>query len=137
MKNENTEKLSDAELDIMRLLWQSGRPLKASEIAKLLSDTHTWKPQTVHVLLGRLCEKGFCDADRQSYSHLFYPVIGEEEYLAAESVSLISRVGSSVKNMVASLIDTDGISDDDILELSNMLDSKRREIEKKKEKESK
>jgi BlaI family penicillinase repressor len=132
MKTEKLKRLSDSELDIMRVLWHSNKPLRASEIVKLLFDTRSWKPQTAHVLLNRLCEKGYANADRENYSYRFYPLVTEAEYIASESVLLIKKVGGSVNKMVASLIDTYNITDDDILALSEMLEKKRLEIQDKK-----
>ena len=56
------ERLSDAEIAIMRVLWEKGSPMRASEIVKSLSETHSWKTQTAHVLLSRLCAKGYVAA---------------------------------------------------------------------------
>ena len=62
MKNEQNnsfERLADAELDVMRVLWQSSVPLRASEIVKQLDASRSWKTQTAHVILNRLEAKGF------------------------------------------------------------------------------
>lgn len=131
MKNK-IERLPDAEHDIMTVLWNSDTPLRAGEIVKILSElqSRSWKTQTAHVLLNRLCDKGFISADKDDYYHRFTPVITEEEYRASESQSLLRRIfGGSVKSMVASLIDTDDVTDDDIAELSELLERKRAEIE--------
>lgn len=132
-KNERTnERLSDAEFDIMKVLWQSGKPLRAGEIVKLLSDTRSWKTQTAHVLLGRLCDKGYITADKSEYFHRFSPTMTENEYFAAESGTLIRKVGGSVSSLVASLIETEGVTDDDISAISEILEKKRAEIKAKK-----
>jgi DNA-binding MarR family transcriptional regulator len=55
------ERLADAELDIMRVLWQTREAMRAAQIVKQLSETRSWKTQTAHVLLGRLEEKGFVE----------------------------------------------------------------------------
>lgn len=127
------ERLSDAELDIIRVMWKKGVPMKASEITKALSEEHSWKTQTVHVLLSRLCTKGYVDADRSGYFHKFYPTMTEEEYIVSESYTLCGKMGRSVPAMVASLITADGISESDIDELAQLLEAKRREISEKKE----
>lgn len=128
MKNK-IERLPDAELDIMIALWNSTVPMRAGDIVRKLSETRSWKTQTAHVLLNRLCDKGFISADKDDYYHRFSPIITEEEYKASESDSLLKRIfGGSVKTMLASLIDTDKVTDDDILELTEMLEKKRAEI---------
>lgn len=125
------DRISNAELDIMRVLWKSDRPMKASEIVKELSGDRTWKSQTCHVLLGRLSEKGYVDADRSGYSHKFFPTLSEEEFLAVQSSSLAKKVGSSLPSMIASLIDANNVTEAELDEISALLDAKRRELEKK------
>ena len=124
-----TERLPNAELDIMRVLWRAEAPLKASELTKALSEERDWKRQTVHVLLSRLEAKGYIGVDKSAYSHLFYPLIKESDYLAMATSVLSKKIGSSIHSMMASLIETDELSDEDIFALSDMLNAKRKEIE--------
>lgn len=129
----NKEKLADSELDIMRVLWDKGEPMKASEITKALSKTRAWTKQTVHVLLGRLENKGFVKADRSGYYHYFSVLVDKNEYLCNESSEIVKKVGTSVHSMLASLIEADELSDEDIIAISDMLNEKRKEINKNKE----
>lgn len=126
-----TERLPNAELDIMRVLWNSEHPLKASELTKELSEERAWKRQTVHVLLSRLEAKGYVGVDKSAYSHLFFPLISESDYLALATSGLVKKVSSSIHSMMASLIETDELSDEDIFALSEMLNAKCKEIEDK------
>lgn len=126
------ERLSEAELDIMKLLWKENTPLKASEIVKMLFPKYTWKVPTAHVLLSRLAEKGFVDADKSSYSHRFFHVVTEEEYFAGESAALVRKAGRSLPMLFASLIESEDVTDAELLELSEMLDKKLAEIRNKK-----
>lgn len=126
------EKLSDAELDIMRVLWESECPLKASEITKALSPKHSWKVPTVHVMVSRLTDKGFIAADKSSYSHYFSPAVSEKEYLASESKQLLSKAQGKLPVMIAALLDSAKVTDTELSELSSILDAKLREIEQKK-----
>ena len=116
------ERLPESELEVMLTLWHSETPLTAGEITKLLADVHGWKSATVHVLLERLGEKGFVSCDRSGYKHLFAPAITEEEYRRGEEKTMMKRFfGGSAKNMIASLLNADGLTDDDLEELSAML----------------
>lgn len=126
------EKLPEAELDIMKIIWRESTPLKASEIVKLLADKYSWKVPTAHVLLTRLANKGFVGADKSSYFHRFYPIITEEAYFANESAELVKRAGGRVPMMFASLIVSEEITDEELLELSELIDRRLREIKKKK-----
>ena len=125
------ERLADAELDIMRVLWNSENSMKASEITKMLTKKRAWTRQTVHVLLSRLENKGFVNVDRSGYFHLFSAAVEESEYLAGESSRIVKKAGSSVHSLLASLIEADELTDEDIISISDMLNAKRKEIEGK------
>lgn len=116
------ERLPEAELEVMLTLWHNTPPLTVSEITKLLAEAHSWKTATVHVLLERLGERGFVTCDKSGFKHLFSPCITEEEYRRGEEKNLIKRFfGGSAKNMIASLLNADGLTDEDLEELSVML----------------
>lgn len=127
-KRRNNERIADAELDIMRVLWQTGRSLRASEIVKMLSETRSWKTQTAHVLLNRLEEKGFIEADRSGYYHEYRYLVSERDYFISESGSLLRRIGGNLKTMMVSLVDTENITEEDLLEMYEILDKKREEL---------
>ena len=130
-KKEKIGSLTDAELEIMHVLWDSEKPLRASELTKKLSESRPWKVQTVHVLLSRLDEKGFIEADRSGYFHTYKARIGEAEYFASASGELFSNVGGSFKTLIASIIDTNDISDDELFDLKQMIDKRCAEIKKR------
>ncbi len=130
MNPKNLEKiLPDAELDIMRVIWHSERSLCASEITHILNDEdgRGWKTATAHVLINRLEERGYISADKSGYVHRYTALVTEEEYRKIESKSFLKRIcGGSVKHMIASLIDTDTISEEDLDEIAGILDGKRK-----------
>lgn len=120
------ERLPESELEVMLTLWHNKIPLTVGEITKILSDTHGWKTATVHVLLDRLGDRGFVSCDKSGFKHLFAPVITEEEYRRGEENTMMKRFfGGSAKNMIASLLNTDGLTDDDLEELSAMLQKRK------------
>jgi len=119
------ERLADAELDIMRVLWQTREAMRAAQIVKQLSETRSWKTQTAHVLLGRLEEKGFVKADRSEYFHTYRATVTEKAYFASESDAFVRRLGSSVKATVASLINASDISAEELSELEELIRAKR------------
>ena len=130
-KKEKFDRLADAELDIMNLLWQCEGTMKVSEIVKKLSDVRDWKPQTAHVLLGRLADRGFIYVDKSEYIHKFGASVSEKEYLLLESNTLRRRIGGNFKSLVASLIEAENVTEEDITELENLLASKRAELSEK------
>lgn len=116
------ERLPEAELEVMLTLWHSDAPMTVGEITKALAETHTWKTATVHVLLDRLGERGFVSCDKSNFKHLFAPIITEAEYRRGEERTMMKRFfGGSAKNMIASLLNADGLTYDDLEELAVLL----------------
>lgn len=119
------ERLPESELEIMLILWHEGTPMTAGDITKKTSESHGWKTGTVHVLLERLSEREFVSCDKSGYKHLYTPLVTEAEYRKGEERTLMHRFfGGSAKNMIASLLNADGLSDEDLAELSAMLKKK-------------
>ena len=120
------ERLPESELEVMLVLWHSQEAMTAGEITKSLSQSHGWKTGTVHVLLERLGDRGFVSCDKSGYKHLYSPVIKEIDYRRGEEHTILNRFfGGSAKNMIASLLNADSLSDDDLEELSAMLKLKK------------
>lgn len=126
-----TERLPDAELDIMKELWKSTVPLKASDIAKRLSEKHSWKVPTVHAFLSRLEEKGFVTVDRSSYFHRFLAAFSEADYIASESSALLQKSGTRLPTLVSALMDSDDVTDEELNELSALIDAKLKALREK------
>ena len=51
------EKISDSELEVMRVLWEAEAPLPISEIRLALQQRKGWEPTTTKTLVQRLCSK--------------------------------------------------------------------------------
>ena len=120
MRNELAEKISDSELEVMKLLWQAGDALPVTEIRETLQRTRGWEATTVKTLVSRLVSKG---ALRQERRNVFYysPLITEREYNAWATDSLIRRLyNGSARELVAALVRSEGLTQQDITELRDL-----------------
>lgn len=116
----NKKKITDSEYDIMKILWESGKPLTSAGVLERL-DNKAWKITTVATLLTRLCDKGAVTFEKQGRNHYYKPLIRETDYKVSAAKSLISKVyNGSVKNLVAALYENQEISQEDIDELKDM-----------------
>lgn len=114
--------ITESEYEIMKVLWDSKRPLTVSEVRKGVID-RDWKNTTVSTLLTRLAEKGAVGFEARGKVHYYYPVLKEEEYNLRETKSLLSKIyGGSVRNLVASLYENKEISSDEIDDLKKMFE---------------
>ena len=110
------ERISDSELEVMKLLWRNS-PLTSTEIREELQETMGWEATTIKTLISRLVHK---EAISQEKQKVFYyrPLITETEYNGWATGRLIDKLyKGSAKAMVAALVDSQGLSEGDIAEL--------------------
>ena len=120
MQNHLADKISDSELEVMKVLWQAGDALPVTEIRETLQFTKGWEATTVKTLVSRLVSKGVI---RQEKNKVFYysPLITEQEYNGWATENLIRRLyNGSARELVAALVHSDGLSREDLQELQNM-----------------
>lgn len=111
------ERISEAELEVMKILWREGKPVPFSAIRSELGEKMKWEKSTIATLLRRLLDKGAVSA-RENRIRYYSPNVTSEEYAQAEERSLIDKLyGGSVKNMVAALCSRGEITEADIDEL--------------------
>jgi BlaI family penicillinase repressor len=111
------EKISDAELEVMRVLWEADKPLSIADLRVALQQRKGWEATTTKTLVQRLCKK---DVLKQEKRNVFYysPLITEEEYNQWATNDLIDKFyRGSAKNLVAALVHSDSLSNQDIQEL--------------------
>ena len=120
MYTELAPKISDSELEVMRVLWRAGDALPVTEIRETLQKSRGWEATTVKTLISRLVTKGVL---RQEKRQVYYysPLISEEEYNDWATHDLISRVyHGSARDLVAALVRSDGLTQADIDELRDL-----------------
>ncbi|WP_100404329.1 BlaI/MecI/CopY family transcriptional regulator [Bacillus solitudinis] len=110
-------KITDSEVEVMRLLWEAKDSLPMADIRKALLQTSKWETSTIKTLLRRLCEKGVVQATKKEV-YYYQPLVSEKEYNDYTTQSLIDRVYlGSAKNLVASLLGSKKLDNHDIEEL--------------------
>lgn len=111
------EKISDSELEIMRVLWEAGEPLPIAQIRKSVQERRGWESTTVKTLVQRLCRKGVVEQEKRV--NFFYRAkISEQEYNDWAMGDLIRKVyKGSAKELVAALVHSESLSEEDINEL--------------------
>lgn len=110
-----SEKVTNAELEILKILWKTDAARPLSEIRKELEAAYGWKATTVKTLLYNLRDKGAVEEVRRG---VFRPVVRESDITKDLMHKLFD--GSAMK-LVASLLDSGDLSEADIEELRRML----------------
>ena len=117
---DTMEKITDSELEVLKVLWTSDSALPLSKIRSSLQMSMNWEAATIKTLLARLVSK---NAVLQEKKEVFYysALVSEEAYNTWATARLINRLyKGKASNLVAALLNTDGISEDDIDELRRM-----------------
>lgn len=114
-------KITESELEVLKVLWNAGTELPLTEIRQRLEEVSNWDSSTIKTLLRRLCKKGVVQALKRDL-YFYNPVISEAEYNEYATQALIDRIYSgSARNLVASLVDSKKLDKTDIEELRNLL----------------
>lgn len=115
-------KISDSELEVMRILWKEARPLSFTEIRTQLESTTGWKKSTIQTLITRLKEKSAISA-KEHYVTLYSPTFSEEEHVQTEGQNFIDKLfDGSAKSLVAALCRGGKLNKDDVDELTTFFD---------------
>jgi len=122
------KRLPDSELELMMIIWRAEEPVTRAEIEKELNEKRKLSPTAILSFLSRLEERGFLKIEKQGKSNLYTPIIKEQDYIRKESKSILQKMyRNSIKSFMTALYDGDNLSDEDIKELQNFIDEKRKE----------
>ena len=117
----DTPQISDAESQVMTLLWQRS-PQTAEELAAELGATQGWQPATVKTLLNRLLNKGAITADKDGRRFLYRPRLPREDWLNQQATGLLDRLfGGSLAPLVAQFSSQRRLKPDDVAALKQLL----------------
>ena len=120
MYRELAPKISDSELEVMRVLWRAGDALPVTEIRESLQASRGWEATTVKTLISRLVTKGVLRQEKRGV-YYYSPRLSEEEYNKWATRDLINRVyHGSARDLVAALVRSDGLTQRDIDELRDL-----------------
>jgi BlaI family transcriptional regulator, penicillinase repressor len=119
-----TPKISPAEWQVMKLLWEKA-PRTAQEVIDLLASYTEWHPKTIRTLLTRLVEKGALRTVKQGRLLAYLPCVDESAAIHEESQSFLDRVfGGGLQPMLAHFLEREDVSDEEIAALRQLLNKK-------------
>lgn len=117
-------KISESEWVVMKTIWAEN-PITANRIVELLSGSTHWSPKTIKTLLNRLVKKGAVGFESKARVYNYFPMIEEAVFVKEESLSFLKRVfGGAMTPMLATLVESEDLSEDDINELKRILEKK-------------
>ena len=124
-----TNKLSDAEFEIMKIIWENAEEttLFSYLMEELAAQVKHCQKNTLIVLLSRLVSKGYLSATKIGRRNEYVPLISEQAYQTAQTQHFIDKVyEGSVKGLVTNLIAGDLLTEEEYEELKKLLEGGRR-----------
>ena len=116
-------KLGRVQLQIMHVLWQTGE-VTARQITDELSAKEPIAHSTVQTLLRKMEAKGAVEHVKRERAFYFRPLIARDDVAENAARDLLSRVfHGSISNLVAHLIGSEKISDDEMKRLRELIDA--------------
>ena len=127
------KKLSDAEFEIMKVLWKRDEAMTSNEILADVKNKLDWKLAGLMTALARMVNKGYVYCDRSTRTNYYSALISEEEYKINESENFLERLyEKSATNLIASLYQGNKFSEEELKELKCYIDSLEKEEWQKK-----
>ncbi|WP_438350860.1 penicillinase repressor BlaI [Paenibacillus sp. FA6] len=122
---ESIPNISDAEWEVMKVLWTK-TSCTANEVIDDLADHTDWKPKTVRTLLNRLVQKQAISYSQENRVYTYFPLVSEDECVKYETQSFLKRIyGGAFKPMLVNFLKEEQLSSEDIKELRDILDDKK------------
>ena len=118
-------KITDAEWEVMRVIWAHGS-LTSREIIEILESKMQWMAPTIKTLIGRLVAKGALNTEQEGRKYIYSANIEEKEAVRSFTNDIFDRIcRKNVGNVIESIIKDHTLSFDDIQRLEEILEMKK------------
>lgn len=115
--------VSDAELEVLKVLWAAGPATVRDVAAALRRQRRRLAYNTVLTLLSRLRDKGYVRADRRDTAHLFRAIVTRDDLIGSTLAALADRVcDGTASPLVHALVRGQRFSADEIAHFRQLLD---------------
>ena len=121
---EKKTTVSDAELEILEVLWEAGKALNAAEIRTLSEKNKKWERTTILTLIQRLVKKGMLAQEKREV-YYYRPNVDRKDYVKEETRNFVNKFfKGKAGNMAAALMSDDSLTKEDIEELRDFFNSR-------------
>ena len=120
--NESLPRISDAEWEVMTLLWQQS-PRTAADVFQELGSAQQWTERTVKTLLSRLVKKGALVATPEGKRYLYEPAVSQADCVRREAKTFMDRVfGGAASPLLAHFVREGELGEQQLEELRALLE---------------
>ena len=122
---DKMRRLPDAELEVMKAIWDNTPPMSTNDVMKVVSNEKNWNISTLLTLLSRLID-GDSFFRKRGRERIYYPQVEREEYMEYETKNFIKKLHkNSFMSLVNTLYDNNDLTEQDMDELSRWLEEKK------------
>lgn len=116
-------KISDAEWEVMKIIWKNDS-ITSTRIIKELQEKTNWKASTIKTLINRLLNKEAINFTKEGKEYYYFSIISEEDCIREESEGFLNKVfNGSLNSMVINFVKSQKLTEDEINELKSILDN--------------
>ena len=114
--------LTESELELMTILWREGGST-AGEVLEALPAQRPLAYTSVSTILRILEQKGVVNSEKVGRGHRYVPAVDKKDYEAFALGQVVNKVfDGQPLSLVRRLVDTAGLTRQDIAELKDLLD---------------
>lgn len=114
-------KITQAEAQIMEVLWRADAPLAIEGLRAQLDED--WADGTVRAFMNRLLRKKAVAATKDGKRSLYRPLLERRDYVVAESETFLARVfQGEAAPLVAHFVKNRGLTPDDLRQLKAIIE---------------
>lgn len=125
MQQAIESKISDAEWEVMRVIW-TNQPVTSRFISNVLMEKMSWKAATIKTLIGRLVDKGVVSTEQEGNKYLYSAIQTEEESIQSMTSAVLNHICSTkVGHVLANLVEDSQLSQADLDKLATIIQEKR------------
>lgn len=122
MPRKTSDPLTPLELEIMKVLWETG-PAATQTVQERLAPERTLAYNTVQTMLNVLHRKGKVRRELSGRAYLYEPVVSRAQASRQALGDLVSRMfEGSAESLVLSLVETRQLTPEKLAELSALIE---------------
>ncbi len=112
-------KLGVVESQFAEIIWEN-EPLSSGKLVEICKEKLNWKKSTTYTVLKRLCERGIFKNENGTVCSIF----SKNEFYALQSENFVNETfGGSLPAFIAAFTTRNNLSEKEIKEIKNMIDS--------------
>lgn len=116
-------KISEAELEVMKVVWNK-KSATSLDIIEEVSKETKWSKNTIKTLISRLVEKEALKVIKdQGNLYIYKPIISENTYKKSENQNFLNKLyNGSINDMLLSFVKSKKLTKKDLEELMQMIE---------------